>query len=106
MAQGWHQGNPLIPQPRIKPMSPASEGRFLTTEPPGKSHTYTSFIHIEFPVGLKLSACELELVTKLLVWVKMNSWQLGVHSFLFHPGNIRLESRMENPFSPGTVHKV
>lgn len=66
----------------------------------------TSFIHIQFPVGLKLSACELELVTKLLVWVKMNSWQPGIHSFLFHPGNIRLESRMENPFSPGTVHKV
>ena len=32
-----HQGNPLTPQPGIKPMSPASEGRFLTTKPPGKS---------------------------------------------------------------------
>ena len=27
----------LVPQPGIKPMSPALQGRFLTTEPPGKS---------------------------------------------------------------------
>ena len=27
----------LIPQPRIEPMSPALEDRFLTTGPPGKS---------------------------------------------------------------------
>ena len=26
----------LVPRPRIKPMSPALQGRFLTTEPPGK----------------------------------------------------------------------
>ena len=27
----------LVPQPGIKPMSPALQGRFLTTGPPGKS---------------------------------------------------------------------
>ena len=27
-----------LPRPGIKPMSPALAGRFLTTEPPGKSH--------------------------------------------------------------------
>ena len=27
----------LVPRPGIEPMSPALEGRFLTTEPPGKS---------------------------------------------------------------------
>ena len=27
----------LVPQPGIKPASPALEGRFFTTEPPGKS---------------------------------------------------------------------
>ena len=36
----WH-GLPFpspgdIPNPRIKPMSPALAGRFFTTEPPGK----------------------------------------------------------------------
>ena len=30
----------LVPWPGIKPMSPALEGRFLTTEPPGKSHKW------------------------------------------------------------------
>ena len=28
----------LVPQPGIEPASPALEGRFLTTLPPGKSH--------------------------------------------------------------------
>ena len=27
----------LVPRPGIEPMPPASEGGFLTTEPPGKS---------------------------------------------------------------------
>ena len=27
----------LVPQPRVKPMSPALQGRFLTTGPPEKS---------------------------------------------------------------------
>ena len=29
----------LVPGPGIEPVSPALEARFLTTEPPGKSHT-------------------------------------------------------------------
>ena len=32
----------LVPQPRIKPTSPALEDRFLTTGPPGKSHIFLS----------------------------------------------------------------
>ena len=28
----------LVPGPGIEPVPPALEGRFLTTEPPGKSH--------------------------------------------------------------------
>ena len=59
----------------------------------------TSFTHTHFPVGFKLSACELELNTKLLVWVKRNPRQPDIYSFLLHPRNIRLESGMENPFS-------
>ena len=30
----------LVPWPRIEPMSPALQGRFLTTKPPGKSPKY------------------------------------------------------------------
>ena len=30
----------LVPPPGIEPASPALEGRFLTTRPPGKSHIY------------------------------------------------------------------
>jgi len=32
----------LIPQPGMEPMFPALQGRFLTTEPLGKSHTKDS----------------------------------------------------------------
>ena len=31
-----------LPNPRIKPRSPALAGRFFTTEPPGKSQTFLS----------------------------------------------------------------
>ena len=30
----------LVPRPRIEPSSPALEGGFLTTAPPGKSHIH------------------------------------------------------------------
>ena len=33
----------LVPQPGMEPMSPALEGRFLTTGPPGKSLEYFFF---------------------------------------------------------------
>ena len=36
----------LVPQPGIKPMSPALEGGFLTTGPPGKSLTTIFFKRI------------------------------------------------------------
>ena len=39
----------LVPQPRIKPASPALEGGFLTTGPPGKFHINWAFL------GLSLS---------------------------------------------------
>ena len=32
----------LVPRPRIEPMSPALEGRFFTTGPPGKSRNVYS----------------------------------------------------------------
>ena len=32
----------LVPQPGIEPMSPALQGTYLTTGPPGKSHTLPS----------------------------------------------------------------
>ena len=32
-----------LPDPRIKPKSPALAGRFFTTEPPGNPHRHTSF---------------------------------------------------------------
>ena len=34
----------LVPRPGIEPMSPALEGRFLTTGPPGKSQEGIAFI--------------------------------------------------------------
>ena len=38
----------LVPQPVIKPASPALEGGFLTTGPPGKSYSLLLIIHIFF----------------------------------------------------------
>ena len=32
----------LVPQPGIEPVSPAFQGRFVTTRLPGKSHSYFS----------------------------------------------------------------
>ena len=41
----------LVPRPGIKPMSPALEGGFLTTGPPGKSHTYLfELVFLFFPI--------------------------------------------------------
>ena len=40
----------LVPQPGIKPASPALEGRFLTTGPPEKS-PYLFFIKRNHPLG-------------------------------------------------------
>ena len=37
----------LVPQPGIEPISPALEGKFLTTGPPGKSLT-TSLLNLQF----------------------------------------------------------
>ena len=34
----------LVPRPGIEPMSPALEGRFVTTGPPGKSQEGIAFI--------------------------------------------------------------
>ena len=45
----------LVPQPGIKPMSPALQGEFLTTEPPGKSPACCFLSH---PASdLSLRAC-------------------------------------------------
>ena len=44
----------LVPQPRIKPISPALQGRFLTTGPPGKSW----IMHFKW---MNCVACELYL---------------------------------------------
>ena len=34
----------LVPWPGIEPLSPASEGRFLTTGPPGKPHEFVFYV--------------------------------------------------------------
>ena len=44
----------LVPRTRIKPMSPASEGWFLTTAPPGKSQVPYIFIHSFFSLFFTL----------------------------------------------------
>ena len=36
-----------LPDPRIKPESPALAGRFFTTEPPGNPHKHTFHINLE-----------------------------------------------------------
>ena len=40
-----------VPRPGIEPVSPASEGRFLTTRPPGKSLVWTFANPEDFPIG-------------------------------------------------------
>ena len=42
----------LVPQPGMEPASPALEGRFLTTGPPGKSpHVYFIYSSFEGHMG-------------------------------------------------------
>ena len=38
-----HVGGILVPLPGIEPVSPALQGRFLTTGPPGNSREVTRF---------------------------------------------------------------
>ena len=42
-----------LPNPGLEPSSPALEGRFFTTKPPGKPEPF--FPHCEFPVGWALN---------------------------------------------------
>ena len=41
----------LVPQPGIELMSPALEGRYLTTGPPGKSHPFLFETSLKAPFG-------------------------------------------------------
>ena len=43
-------GGILVPRLGIKPMSPALEGRFLTTGPPGTSFNYCSFFFFKWRI--------------------------------------------------------
>ena len=51
----------LVPQPGIKPKSPALGGRFLTTGPPGKSLVSISRMYVEAHVFKKLMSSGLGL---------------------------------------------
>ena len=44
----------LVSWPGIKPMSPALDGRFLTTEPPGKSHKWLFSLRLGKGLGNQL----------------------------------------------------
>ena len=66
----------LAPQPGIKPMSPALEGRFLTTRPPGKSPKYTLLIPflMVFPKGLSLTLFSSHLLH--LPWISSSAFEI------------------------------
>jgi len=48
----------LFPQPGIQPVSPALEGKFLTTGPPGKSQEWT-ILNVERKRPKNLEFCNL-----------------------------------------------
>ena len=66
----------LALQPGIKPMSPALEGRFLTTRPPGKSPKYTLLVPflMVFPKGLSLTLFSSHLLH--LPWMSSSAFEI------------------------------
>ena len=58
-----------LPDPGIKPTSPALTGRFFTTEPPGKP-VYMAIINARCPWSVQ-STLSLTTITKSLTWDKI-----------------------------------
>ena len=63
-----------LPDPGMKPMSPAFAGRFFTTEPPGKPYCQISytFIHSKFinTVSYLLFLCSCVVRTRKVLQIK------------------------------------
>ena len=72
----------LVPQPQIKPVSPALEGRFLTTGPPRKSCKFLLYVHTH----KKLES--LQIAEKTVSFIC--SWLLIAVLFLFQLLNNKL----------------
>ena len=62
----------LVPWPRIKPLTPALQGRFLTTGPPGKSPVPLVDIELHFPLNYTCGTN--------IPWLLTDHWLF--HSFL------------------------
>ena len=102
---GCSVAHEIFPGPGIEPVSSGLLGRFLTTEPTGKSQSYQSYNFVPFDQG------QLETFCHLLHSYYMSVWVLGTSASLFavicsHPHFTEEEPESQRDAWGFSVHEV